>query len=139
MWYFVFVFRYFHLISSNIIYKTLSFTEHREIPKPKVTDVMYVTLMCLSFFSYFFLLFIVCYFTVSTERVSAQDGSALPSVRDISNAVFKATDTETPGEGFNTLMSLNWGQFLDHDIVLTPTYTGKCLSRKTLDKPEGAL
>jgi hypothetical protein len=76
----------------------------------------------------FFLLFILCYFTVSTERVSALDNSALPGVRDISNAVFKATDTETPGEGFNTLMSLNWGQFLDHDIVLTPTYTGKCLN-----------
>ena len=71
---------------------------------------------------------IFCLFVVSSSRVSAKDGSILPDARAISNAVFKAKSSETNGEGFNTLFSLNWGQFLDHDMVITPTYGGKCMT-----------
>ena len=59
-------------------------------------------------------------------RASVVPNEELPGPRALSNAVFAATsaDGETPLEGFNTLMSMNWGQFIDHDIVLTPTYSG---------------
>ncbi|XP_076090755.1 salivary peroxidase/catechol oxidase-like isoform X1 [Mytilus galloprovincialis] len=63
---------------------------------------------------------------VDEPRDSVVPNEELPGPRALSNAVFAATsaDGETPLEGFNTLMSMNWGQFIDHDIVLTPTYSG---------------
>ncbi|CAC5420741.1 PXDN [Mytilus coruscus] len=61
---------------------------------------------------------------VNTPRISVDGTSSLTSPRTISNSVFKITNGKkvSRAEGFNSLMSLNWGQFLDHDIVLTPTF-----------------
>ncbi|XP_052093424.1 peroxidasin homolog isoform X2 [Mytilus californianus] len=64
---------------------------------------------------------------VNTPRISVDGASTLTSPRTISNSVFKITNGKkvSRAEGFNSLMSLNWGQFLDHDIVLTPTFAEK--------------
>ncbi|CAC5420742.1 PXDN [Mytilus coruscus] len=64
---------------------------------------------------------------VDEPRTSVVPNEELPGPRALSNAVFAATsaDSETPLEPFNTLMSMNWGQFIDHDIVLTPTFSGE--------------
>ncbi|XP_052093425.1 peroxidase-like [Mytilus californianus] len=64
---------------------------------------------------------------VDEPRTSVVPNEELPGPRALSNAVFAATsaDGETPLEPFNTLMSMNWGQFIDHDIVLTPTFSGE--------------
>lgn len=47
-------------------------------------------------------------------------GSGRPSAREVSNAVFAQTDT-TPNRYGVTDYLWQWGQFLDHDIVETPT------------------
>lgn len=69
------------------------------------------------------------YTVVNTPRISADGKSTLTSPRTISNSVFIINNGKkvSKPEGFNSLMSLNWGQFLDHDIVLTPTFAGKCI------------
>lgn len=56
-------------------------------------------------------------------RTSVIPGEVLPNPRELSNAVFASAETDVD-ESFNTLMSMNWGQFIDHDIVLTPQITG---------------
>ena len=55
-----------------------------------------------------------------------QPRTDLKSAREISNIAFKrsANDATTPSEAFNTIVSFAWGQFLDHDLVLTPVETG---------------
>ncbi|KAK3105961.1 hypothetical protein FSP39_009685, partial [Pinctada imbricata] len=64
---------------------------------------------------------------VSEPRL-AVNGDELPSPRELSNILFKH-DVPTPDERFdNTLMSLNWGQFLDHDFVLTPVLSDECMA-----------
>ncbi|XP_071154950.1 salivary peroxidase/catechol oxidase-like [Mytilus edulis] len=61
---------------------------------------------------------------INTPRISADGTPTLTSPRTISNSVFIINNGRkvSKPEGFNSLMSLNWGQFLDHDIVLTPTF-----------------
>ena len=54
----------------------------------------------------------------------AADGSMLPSPRTISNLVHRAS-AQTKFERGLTTMVMQWGQFTDHDIVITPTVKGK--------------
>ncbi|XP_063423837.1 peroxidase mlt-7-like [Mytilus trossulus] len=61
---------------------------------------------------------------VDKPRTSVIPGEVLPNPRELSNAVFASAETDV-NESFNTLMSMNWGQFIDHDIVLTPQITGQ--------------
>ncbi|XP_052093420.1 peroxidasin homolog pxn-2-like [Mytilus californianus] len=62
---------------------------------------------------------------VDTPRTSVIPGEDLPNPRELSNAVFASASETDVDESFNTLMSMNWGQFIDHDIVLTPQITGQ--------------
>ena len=48
--------------------------------------------------------------------------SALPSARTVSQMLTKTIDKELIEK---TLMLMQWGQFLDHDITLTPLTTCK--------------
>lgn len=61
---------------------------------------------------------------MDTPRTSVIPGEVLPNPRELSNAVFASASETDVNESFNTLMSMNWGQFIDHDIVLTPQVTG---------------
>lgn len=64
-------------------------------------------------------------FLLVDEPRLATSGGELPTPRTLSNTFFKVPNgQEAVREGFNTLMSMFWGQFLDHDFVLTPTITG---------------
>ena len=58
-----------------------------------------------------------------SPRVLASDGSMLPSPRTISNIVHRAAP-QTKFESGLTIMVMQWGQFTDHDIVITPTVKG---------------
>ena len=64
-----------------------------------------------------------------TPRMLAADGSMLPSPRTISNLVHRAS-AQTKFERGLTTMVMQWGQFTDHDIVITPTVKGKFMCEK---------
>ncbi|XP_033762435.1 lactoperoxidase-like [Pecten maximus] len=55
---------------------------------------------------------------------SSRDSSPLPSPRLVSNVVFANTSSEKKEKKLS-LMVMAWGQFLDHDITLTPTASGE--------------
>ena len=46
----------------------------------------------------------------------------LPSTRSVSNAII--TNKDNPSRDF-TLLVMQWGQFVDHDITFTPLVKGK--------------
>ena len=48
----------------------------------------------------------------------AQSGAALPSPRLISTTI---AHNESEPENRASLLTMQWGQFLDHDIALTPS------------------
>ena len=48
----------------------------------------------------------------------------LPSARSVSNAII--ADNDKPSRDF-TLLLMQWGQFVDHDITFTPLTKGKSL------------
>jgi peroxidase len=52
----------------------------------------------------------------------AATGQELPSARLVSTQF--AEDADTPYENF-TLLVMQWGQFLDHDLTHTPISRGK--------------
>ena len=45
----------------------------------------------------------------------------VPSARSVSNAII--SDNDNPSQGF-TLLLMQWGQFVDHDITFTPLTKG---------------
>ena len=59
--------------------------------------------------------------SVPRGQVSEELGSTLPSPRAISEALI--ADQNRPSADF-TLMLMQWGQFLDHDITHTPLTKG---------------
>ncbi len=65
---------------------------------------------------------------VSAIRV-ANSGRALPSARLISTTVVVNDTIPDPRV---TLMAMQWGQFLDHDLTLTPTFTKSQLNSSCL-------
>ena len=58
---------------------------------------------------------------VNSPRVAA-NGQDLPSARRISSQF--ATEADIPYENY-TLLIMQWGQFLDHDLTHTPISRGK--------------
>ncbi|KAK3577817.1 hypothetical protein CHS0354_028872 [Potamilus streckersoni] len=63
---------------------------------------------------------------VSSPRIQNTNGTGnlLPNPRTISNVVHANNGSTTTLDDKITLHVLQWGQFLDHDIISTPVYTG---------------
>nr|CAD7570072.1 unnamed protein product [Timema californicum] len=59
---------------------------------------------------------------VNTPRSTANNGELLPSARVVS--VQFTTDADIPHENY-TLLLMQWGQFLDHDLTHTPISRGQ--------------
>ncbi|XP_037093507.1 peroxidase-like isoform X2 [Pollicipes pollicipes] len=55
---------------------------------------------------------------IFTPRV-ASDGGALPSARDVSNIVVSTANSPYPDV---TISVMTWGQFLDHDLSISPIF-----------------
>ncbi|XP_060069525.1 chorion peroxidase-like [Ylistrum balloti] len=55
----------------------------------------------------------------NSPRSKAEDGTPLPSPRNISNILHKSTGNQTY-ESRLTVMLMTWGQFINHDIIGTP-------------------
>jgi peroxidase len=58
----------------------------------------------------------------SSDRNNALGGTNRPSARKISNLIVDEPETIFNGRGLSTFVYI-WGQFLDHEITLTPTGT----------------
>lgn len=60
---------------------------------------------------------------MDTPRSRSVDGGELPSARVVSNNIFR--NLRRPREDNKySMMAMAWGQFLDHDITLTPLSEG---------------
>ena len=65
------------------------------------------------------------FFTVfDVPRLHGVSGGLLPSPRLVSNVVHRGIGPEVLQLDV-TLFLMQWGQFTDHDIVLTPIIVGK--------------
>ncbi|XP_060583221.1 peroxidase-like [Ruditapes philippinarum] len=60
---------------------------------------------------------------IDAPRRFGVSGEELPSARVISNELHKA-DGQSPRNDKLTMMVMQWGQFIDHDIVSTPVMKG---------------
>ncbi|XP_048237467.1 peroxidase-like [Haliotis rufescens] len=61
---------------------------------------------------------------IASPRTMSTDGvSELPSARLVSTTIHEASTPATLSDNF-TLMLMTWGQFLDHDVTLTPVQLG---------------
>ncbi|KAH3751769.1 hypothetical protein DPMN_186339 [Dreissena polymorpha] len=61
---------------------------------------------------------------LNLPRSLGVDGKPLPFPRKISNAVHRGPQQLKSSK--LTLQASPFGQFLDHDIILTPLSTGRC-------------
>ena len=57
------------------------------------------------------------------DDVSSIGGESRPMARDVSNEIFDQTESIPNNKGLSDFMWI-WGQFLDHDITLTPGGAG---------------
>jgi hypothetical protein len=55
------------------------------------------------------------------DGISTPAGAERPSARAISNALADQGETSTPSDRMLSAMVYAWGQFIDHDLDLTPT------------------
>ena len=62
----------------------------------------------------------------------SESSSSLPSARTVSNTLI--ADLNRPSADF-TLMLMQWGQFLDHDLTHTPLTKGEFIPDKFLALP----
>jgi hypothetical protein len=69
---------------------------------------------------------------IESDRKSVS-GNALPSPRRVSSSVHQESSAETP---MLTMMVMQWGQFISHDVTFTPMSRGfnksmiKCCSKE---------
>ncbi|XP_069111540.1 peroxidasin homolog pxn-2-like isoform X2 [Argopecten irradians] len=59
---------------------------------------------------------------VGSPRINGKNNQPLPSARTVSNHVFRSNKEKIESDA--SLMVMAWGQFLDHDITLTPASSG---------------
>merc|ERR1712233_153974 len=64
--------------------------------------------------------------TLDLPRRSSVDNTQLPSARTISNALSAGSDRADPG---NTVLVMQMGQFIDHDITHTPNHGIQCCGK----------
>jgi len=64
--------------------------------------------------------------TLDLPRKSSVDNSQLPSARDISNALSQGSNRVDTA---NTVLVMQMGQFIDHDITHTPNHGIQCCGR----------
>jgi len=57
-------------------------------------------------------------------RATSLSGRPLPTARDVSLAVHTSINRDLTPSRDNTMAMVQFGQFLDHDIVLTPEEEG---------------
>lgn len=72
-----------------------------------------------------------------SPRQTGYDHLPLPSPRDVSNILFQNRNSTTTHDPKLNILHMSFGQFLDHDLVLTPV-TGGLLSccGEHIDRPE---
>ena len=61
---------------------------------------------------------------LDSPRQTSVQGGKLPSARAVSNDVFRSKK-KPPKNKKRTMMLMEWGQFLDHDLDKTPVSRGK--------------
>jgi len=64
--------------------------------------------------------------SLDMPRRSSLDNTELPSARDISNSLSVGTDS---ADNDNTVLVMQMGQFIDHDITHTPNHGIQCCGR----------
>ena len=64
------------------------------------------------------------------DGASAPAGGSRPSARVISNAIAAQGDREIPNDRMMSALVYAWGQFIDHDLDLTPTVSGQAFNVK---------
>ena len=75
--------------------------------------------------------------TTYSDGLSAPGGTSAPNARDISNVVGAQTVPFGNNRGLSSFV-WQWGQFLDHDITLTPTHASETFSI-TVNNPNDPL
>ncbi|XP_046580897.1 chorion peroxidase-like [Haliotis rubra] len=60
---------------------------------------------------------------ISEPRARGSDGNDLPNPRLVSRTLH-ASDENVPESPVHTHLVMQWGQFIDHDIIITPIQTG---------------
>ena len=66
--------------------------------------------------------------TVAGPRI-AKNGFDLPSARKLSTTVTKTSANQDRRDGVSTVLVMQMGQFIDHDITHTPNHAKKCCNK----------
>ena len=64
----------------------------------------------------------------------ARSGAELPSARLVSTSVLRTDNTRLDNNGVSTFF-VQMGQFIDHDISLSPDQGQQCCDRDNRDRP----
>ena len=59
----------------------------------------------------------------------AKNGLNLPSARKVSTTMTQGSRTNDPKDGIRSVLVMQMGQFIDHDITHSPNHAKKCCNR----------